>query len=91
MHCVGHGVLAVLDVRTQVLELVWRNNSTFLKHAHLLFLTIEYPYTLLDLTLLFVEGVFERTLSRRLDDLVWTPSCMDTFLGGLQPLPFMRG
>ena len=67
------------------------NTNTFLKYPHLLFLTLEYPYTVLDLTLLFVEGVFERTLSRRLDDLVWTPSCMDTFLDGLQLLPFMRG
>ena len=58
-YCVGHGVLAALDVRTSALEFVWKNDTAFLKHPQLSFLTFEYLYTEVKLTLPFVEDVVE--------------------------------
>ena len=49
-HCVDHGVLASLDAKTQFILLVWKNCSTFLKHPYLLFLTLEYPFPVVNLT-----------------------------------------
>ena len=45
-----HGVLAFLDAKKQVIELVWKNSSTFLKHPYLLFLILKYLYPVVNLT-----------------------------------------
>ena len=72
-HCVGHGVIVSPDGTTQCLELVWKYSSAFFKLRYLLFLTLKYPYPVLNLT------CFSRKVVRWYDQLSPATSLLPKF------------